>query len=76
MDGHAVLVAAAELAAEAGEPELGALMFADAANACFYGGAAATMAITTARGAEAPPRRTRASARRSSVRWPTASRWC
>ena len=49
MDGHATLVAAAELAAQAGEPELGALMLADAAHACFYGGAAATMATTTAR---------------------------
>jgi DNA-binding CsgD family transcriptional regulator len=49
MVGHATLVAAAELAAHAGEPELGALMLADAAHACFYGGAAATMAITTDR---------------------------
>jgi DNA-binding CsgD family transcriptional regulator len=49
LDGHTTLVAAAELAARAGEPELGALMLADAANACFYAGAAATMANTTAR---------------------------
>lgn len=48
MEGHAVLVAGAEGAAAAGEPELGALMLADAASACFYAGAAATMARTTA----------------------------
>jgi DNA-binding CsgD family transcriptional regulator len=47
MEGHATLVAAAELAAQAGEPELGALILADAAHACFYGGAASTMAATT-----------------------------
>ncbi len=47
MEGHATLVAAAELAAQAGEPELGALILADAAHACFYGGAVATMAATT-----------------------------
>jgi len=47
MEGHATLVAAAELAAQAGEPELGALILADAAHACFYGGAATTMAATT-----------------------------
>ena len=47
MEGHATLVAAAELAARAGEPELGALILADAAHACFYGGAASTMAATT-----------------------------
>jgi len=49
MDGHSALVAAAEMAAAAGEAELGALMLADAAGACFYAGAAATMADTTAR---------------------------
>jgi len=47
MEGHATLVAAAELAAQAGEAELGALILADAAHACFYGGAASTMAATT-----------------------------
>ena len=47
-EGHSVLVAGAELAAAAGEPELGALMLAPAASACFYAGAAATMASTTA----------------------------
>jgi DNA-binding CsgD family transcriptional regulator len=55
MEGHAVLVAAAELAAGAGEPELGALILADAASACFYGGAAATMASTTARALQLLP---------------------
>jgi DNA-binding CsgD family transcriptional regulator len=47
MAGHATLVNAAELAAQAGEPELGAVILADAAHACFYGGAAATMVGTT-----------------------------
>jgi DNA-binding CsgD family transcriptional regulator len=47
MEGHATLVAAAESAAQAGEPELGALILADAAHASFYGGAASTMAATT-----------------------------
>jgi DNA-binding CsgD family transcriptional regulator len=55
MEGHATLVAAAELAAEAGEPELGALMLADAAHACFYGGAAATMAATTSQALQLLP---------------------
>ena len=49
MDGHSALIAAAEMAAAAGEAELGALMLADAAGACFNAGAAATMANTTAR---------------------------
>lgn len=49
MDGHAVLVAAAEMAAASGEPELGALILADAAHACFYAGAAAEMASATGR---------------------------
>jgi len=49
MEGHSALVAGAEMAAAAGEPELGALMLADAAGACFYAGAAATMADTTAK---------------------------
>jgi DNA-binding CsgD family transcriptional regulator len=47
MEGHATLVAAAELAAGAGELELGALILADAAHASFYGGAASTMVATT-----------------------------
>ena len=55
--GHAVLVAGARVAAEAGEPELGALMLADAATACFYAGAAPTMASTTASAPGAPPGR-------------------
>jgi DNA-binding CsgD family transcriptional regulator len=49
MDGYSALVAAADMAAAAGEPELGALMLAEAASACFYAGAAATMADTTGR---------------------------
>ncbi len=49
MEGHAMMTAAAESAARAGEPELGALMLADAAHACFYGGAASTMVATTRR---------------------------
>jgi DNA-binding CsgD family transcriptional regulator len=57
MEGHSALVAGAELAAAAGEPELGALMLADAAGACFYAGAAATMADTTARALKLLPAR-------------------
>jgi DNA-binding CsgD family transcriptional regulator len=49
LEGHATLLAAAELAAQADEPELGALMLADAAHACFYAGAAVTMVRTTTR---------------------------
>ncbi len=61
LQGQRTLLAAAELAAQAGEAELGALMLADAAHACFYAGAAATMATTTARAlallpAESSPR--------------------
>ncbi len=55
MEGHRVLVGAAELAAAAGAPELGAMILADAAAACFYAGEAATMAATTARGLELLP---------------------
>ncbi len=49
MEGQSVLVAGAELAAAAGEPELGALILADASSACFYAGAAKAMASTAAR---------------------------
>ena len=74
MEGHATLVDAAALAAQAGELELGALILADAAHACFYGGAASTMVATTRQSLALLPR-TQARAPRTSAGPPTAWRW-
>jgi DNA-binding CsgD family transcriptional regulator len=55
MRGHAILVAAAERAAAAGETELAVEMLAEAAYACFYAGDSEAMRRTAARAVELLP---------------------
>jgi hypothetical protein len=55
MAGHAILVEAAEAAAATGQLELATAMLAEGANACFYAGDSAALALTAARARELLP---------------------